>query len=394
MLTFARRRKNGTHEKPIMKSIRLSTPLQKHCKALLPLFATVMSVMTVASFYPTPAISAPSAKLTGTWGTILGSQTYIRIRPSTSTPVVAKVPRGTKLMAWGTYQGWYRVETTDHHFGWVHHNYLDVSNSSKLKELSHAKAKAACDRTDNTQVLYGSALQLRLYYAKYKAQGAVMGLKQMGEPLVATSHAKSKKLAAAAVVDHNASPSGVSTKSVLAALDTNIDSGAIDINDNYQVENIDPAKKPTPQKATRGGSPRDVVKWAKDSGRLAFGESVANSALSYRGMPYIFGAQSPSRGFDCSGLVSYVLRKKGLHPPRTSSAQARYGTPVSRSNLQPGDLVFFAGTYKRGVSHVGIYIGNNNFVHAASRGKGVRVDSLSTAYYKKHYHSARRPPAK
>lgn len=380
-----------------MKSIRLK-PLQKRCQSLLPLVATVMSVMTVASFYPTPAISAPSVKLKGTWGTILGSQTYIRIRPSTSTPVVAKVTRGTKVMAWGTYQGWYRVETTDHHFGWVHHDFLDVAESSKLKELSHAKAKAACDSSDNSQVLYGSALQLRLYYAKYKANGAAMGLKQMGEPLVATSHAKSKQLAPAVVVDSSASPSGVSSKTVLAALDTKVDSGAIDINSNYNVESIDPATKPaqktTTQKATRGGSPRDVVKWAKDNGRLAFGESVANSALSYRGMPYIFGAQSPSRGFDCSGLVSYVLRKKGLNPPRTSSGQAHYGTKVSRSDLKKGDLVFFAGTYKGGVSHVGIYIGNNNFVHAANPSKGVRVDSLSNSYYAKHYYGARRPPAK
>jgi len=381
-----------------MKLTRLKHPLQKRYHTLLPLVATVMSVMTVASFCPTPAISAPSVKLKGTWGTILGSQTYIRIRPSTSTPVVAKVPRSTKVMAWGTYQGWYRVETSDHHLGWVHHDYLDVPESSKLKELSHAKAKAACDSSDNTQVLYGSALQLRLYYTQYKAHGAVMGLQKMGQPLVAASHAQPQELAPAVVADSKNSPSGVSSKSVLAALDAKIDSGAIDINNNYNVQSIDPVKKsaakPAVKVATRGGSPRDVVKWAKDNGRLAFGESVANSALSYRGMPYIFGAQSPSRGFDCSGLVSYVLHKKGLHPPRTSSAQSHYGTPVSRSQLKPGDLVFFSGTYKGGVSHVGIYIGNNNFVHAANPSKGVRVDSLSSSYYAKHYHNARRPPAK
>jgi cell wall-associated NlpC family hydrolase len=376
-----------------MNSIQLKYPLQKRYLSLLPLAATVMSVMTVASFCPTPAFSAPSVKLTGTWGTILGSQTYVRIRPSSGSPNVAKVPRGTKVMAWGTYQGWYRVETTDHHFGWVHHDYLDVPNAGKLKELSHAKAKAACDSTDNSQVLYGSALQLRLYYAKYKAKGAVLGLQKMGAPLVATSHIKSQKLAAV-VDDDSASPSGVSSKSILAALDKTDDEAVIDINDNYKVQNIDPAKKPAAKTANRGGSPRDVIKWAKDNGRLAFGESVANSALSYRGMPYIYGAESPSRGFDCSGLVSYVLHKKGLHPPRTAAAQSHYGTPVSRSQLKPGDLVFFAGTYKGGVSHVGIYIGNNNFVHAANPSKGVRVDSLSSSYYAKHYYGARRPPAK
>jgi cell wall-associated NlpC family hydrolase len=377
-----------------MKFIRLKYPLHKRPQSLLPLVATVMSVMTVASFYPTPAISAPSVTLKGTWGTILGSQTYIRIRPSTSTPVVAKVSRGTKLMAWGTYQGWYRVETTDHHFGWVHHDFLKVPDASKLKELSHAKAKAACNNADDTQVLYGSPTQLRLYYTKYKARGAALGLQKMGEPLVAASHLKSQELAPAVIADHNASPSGVSSEAVLAALDTSHDSAAIDVNNNYNVQSIDPVKKAAPQKASRGGSPRDVIDWAKASGRLAFGESVANKALSYRGMPYIYGAESPSRGFDCSGLVSYVLHKKGLHPPRTAAEQAHYGTPVSRSQLKPGDLVFFAGTYKSGVSHVGIYIGNNNFVHAANPSKGVRVDSLSKSYYANHYYGARRPPAK
>lgn len=377
-----------------MKLIRLKHPLQKRRYSLLPLVATVMSVMTVASFCPKPAISAPSVKLKGTWGTILGSQTYIRIRPSTSTPVVAKVSRGTKLMAWGTYQGWYRVETTDHHFGWVHNDFLKVPDASKLKELSHAKAKAACNNADDTQVLYGSPTQLRLYYTKYKARGAALGLQKMGEPLVATSHIKSQELAPAVIADNSDSPSGVSSKAVLAALDTGSDSAAIDINNNYNVQSIDPAKKSVTKTASRGGSPRDVIDWAKASGRLAFGESVADKALSYRGMPYIYGAQSPSRGFDCSGLVSYVLHKKGLHPPRTAAEQSHYGTPVSRSQLKPGDLVFFANTDKRGVSHVGIYIGNNNFVHAANPSKGVRVDSLSKAYYARHYYGARRPPAK
>lgn len=371
-----------------MNFTRCKSPLQKPFLSLLPLAATVMSVMTVASFYPSVAISAPSVKLKGTWGTIIGSQTYIRVRPSSSTPVVAKVSHGTKVMAWGTYQGWYRVETTDNHFGWVHHDFLKAPDASKLQELSHAKATAACNKADDTQILYGSPTQLRIYYAKYKAKGALLGLKKAGAPLTVNTSLKPKSLAPAAVIASVASPSGVSSKTILAALDA--DSAAIDVNNNYNVQSL----KPAPKTATRGGSPRDVIKWAKDSGRLAFGESVANSALSYRGMPYIFGAESPSRGFDCSGLVSYVLHKKGLHPPRTASEQAHYGTSVSRSQLKAGDLVFFAGTYKGGVSHVGIYIGNNKFVHAANPSKGVRVDSLSSSYYAKHYYGARRPPAK
>ena len=220
----------------------------------------------------------------------------------------------------------------------------------------------------------------------------------MGQPLVATSHVESQKLASAALADNSGSPSGISSEAILAALNKNSDSSAIDINNNYNVQSLSSAKTADEKSAvnttSRGGSPRDVINWAKASGRLAFGGSIADKALSYRGMPYIYGAESPSHGFDCSGLVSYVLHKKGLHPPRTAAEQSHYGTPVSRSQLKPGDLVFFANTDKRGVSHVGIYIGNNSFVHAANPSKGVRVDSLSKPYYVNHYYGARRPPVK
>lgn len=137
----------------------------------------------------------------------------------------------------------------------------------------------------------------------------------------------------------------------------------------------------------RGGSPRDRFAGAKAS---RFGSGLASQALSYRGMPYIHGAASPSRGFDCSGLVYFMLRQRGLNPPRTAAGLASYGHPVSRIDLKPGDLVFFANTYKRGISHIGVYIGNNNFVHAATSRSGVRVDSLDAAYYRRKWYGARR----
>lgn len=147
---------------------------------------------------------------------------------------------------------------------------------------------------------------------------------------------------------------------------------------------------------SRGGSPRDYARYAArsatngvSSGTL-FGQTIARQALSYRGMPYRSGAASPNRGFDCSGLVYFLLRQRGYNPPRTSGAFASYGKPVARRAMRPGDIVLFANTYRRGVSHVGIYMGQGKFVHAASSGKGVRVDSLSSRYYANKFHSARR----
>lgn len=115
---------------------------------------------------------------------------------------------------------------------------------------------------------------------------------------------------------------------------------------------------------------------------------LVQTALACRGIRYSRGGTSRG-GFDCSGFTRYVFAKYGVSLPHSSAAQARMGTPVSRDELRPGDLVFFQ-TNRRGISHVGIYIGNNRFVHAATHGRGVTVDSLSSAYYASRYRGARR----
>lgn len=145
-------------------------------------------------------------------------------------------------------------------------------------------------------------------------------------------------------------------------------------------------------RTSRGGSPRDYMYGSattSTSGSL-FGQTMARQAMTYRGMPYISGAASPDRGFDCSGLVYYLLRQRGYNPPRTAAGMASFGQAVSRNELQSGDLILFANTYKRGISHVGIYIGEGKFVHAANHSKGVSVDSLNSKYYSSKYYSARR----
>jgi cell wall-associated NlpC family hydrolase len=88
---------------------------------------------------------------------------------------------------------------------------------------------------------------------------------------------------------------------------------------------------------------------------------------------YLYGATGPDR-FDCSGLTSFAYKAAGVSIPRTSKAQSTFGTPVSKANLQPGDLVFFYSP----VSHVGMYIGNGQMVHSSSAGKPVSVVSLDS----------------
>ncbi|AOV09273.1 endopeptidase Spr precursor [Sporosarcina ureilytica] len=107
-------------------------------------------------------------------------------------------------------------------------------------------------------------------------------------------------------------------------------------------------------------------------------DSLYKSASSYLGVPYKYGGTTSS-GFDCSGFTQAVFKNNGISIPRTTGQQYATGQAVSKSNLQAGDLVFFK-TGKSGVSHVGIYIGSNNFIHA-STSKGVMISSINDPYY-------------
>jgi cell wall-associated NlpC family hydrolase len=111
-------------------------------------------------------------------------------------------------------------------------------------------------------------------------------------------------------------------------------------------------------------------------------QKIVDTALSMQGTPYVWGGSS-SRGFDCSGLVQYAAASAGITVPRTSRVQATVGTPVSRADLQPGDLVFFYNP----VGHVGIYLGGGKMVHAPTSGDVVRVADVDRMW---GYNSARR----
>ena len=121
------------------------------------------------------------------------------------------------------------------------------------------------------------------------------------------------------------------------------------------------------------------------------GQEVADYAKQFVGYKYVYGASSPSKGFDCSGLTMYVYKQFGISLSHSATAQSKVGTKVSKSELKPGDLVFFTD-YKtgKGIGHVGIYIGNNNFVHASTEKTGVKTSSLTSGSYSKRYVTATR----
>jgi cell wall-associated NlpC family hydrolase len=122
------------------------------------------------------------------------------------------------------------------------------------------------------------------------------------------------------------------------------------------------------------------------------GQRLVARALELKGVPYVWGGESTS-GMDCSGLIYLLLLENGADasglPRRASTQMAGLGVEVSKEQLEPGDLVFFT-TYKAGASHVGVYLGDGDFVHASSAQGKVTISNMSEGYYKRRFVGARR----
>ncbi|MEG2985165.1 MAG: NlpC/P60 family protein [Peptostreptococcaceae bacterium] len=151
-------------------------------------------------------------------------------------------------------------------------------------------------------------------------------------------------------------------------------------NNNNSNTEEKPAQKPVEKPVEKPAPPVNNTNAAS---------AVVNLAYSKLGSPYVWGAEGPS-SFDCSGLTSYVFRNAaGVSLPRTSGAQYGAGTSVSKANLQAGDLVFFA-TGGGGISHVGIYVGGGQMIHAPQEGDVVKVSNINSSYWQNAYVGAKR----
>lgn len=147
---------------------------------------------------------------------------------------------------------------------------------------------------------------------------------------------------------------------------------------------------PTPPVLVEPSAPQSAVPPAPLPPLRAERSEALLQALLALGLDYRYGGNSPVTGFDCSGLVAHVYREAwGIRLPRNTLAQSESGIPVSLSELQAGDLVFY-DTLARPYSHVGIYLGDGRFVHAPKPGSRVRVESLKSAYWAQRFNGARR----
>ena len=151
---------------------------------------------------------------------------------------------------------------------------------------------------------------------------------------------------------------------------------------------------PLPALADETGNPPGFSQSTSRSadGVLGHAQEFALRALSFIGVRYKWGGNSPDTGFDCSGLIRYVYSQiTGQAQPRNANDLSQVGETVDRTELQPGDLVFF-NTLRKPFSHVGIYLGESRFLHAPSRGGSVEIVDMSQRYWQSRYNGARRLP--
>lgn len=143
--------------------------------------------------------------------------------------------------------------------------------------------------------------------------------------------------------------------------------------------------------AACGHTPRNPDNYYRTGPRdhSKIGKKVAKVASNMVGVKYRYGGNTPRRGFDCSGLVQYSYQRAGIRVPRNTRLQRLHSFRISYRQLRKGDLLFFNQLGRR-ASHVGIYVGNNRFIHAPSSGKRIRVSILTKAYWQRHLESIRR----
>ncbi|MBR2481881.1 MAG: C40 family peptidase [Oscillospiraceae bacterium] len=289
-------------------------------------------------------------------GTVTASSLRMRNGASTSNSVVMNLARNTVVSVLGESNGWYQVAYGGKS-GYVSGDYLTVANTAEgISTYGKVTGSSVNVRSDaGTDFAKVTAV-------KKGASVTVTGFKS-GWYQISVS-GKTGWIRSDYVDLYASRPSGTSSSAGGSS-----NSAASSIPAASAVSNG--------QTYTISSTVSDLIAYAK----------------SYLGVPYVYGGAS-ARGFDCSGYTMYIFKHFGINLPHSATSQLGYGIPVTREELQPGDLVFFRDTNysTKAASHVGIYIGNSQFIHATSSrgGKYVDIDSLNEAYHSRVFTVGRR----
>ncbi len=356
-------------------------------------------------------------------GTVTADSLNVRSSTNTSAEVITKVANGTELEIIASDGAWYKVKLSDGKEGYVSAQYVTpkqsvfgVVTASNL----FVRASTGTNAQAITTLPYGSVVELLAYdgaWYKIGYNGGKVGYASAQYISLDLSLAVSTPYTVygyinATYLNIRATTDTKSTSLALLPLGTCVEILASD-GLWYKVKtasgtegyasadyiSLTPVEEPEDSDVTNPATTKtdtaptsnvpDATAPVTDEMFLK-GQTIVAEAKKYLGRPYVWAAEGPN-SFDCSGFTMYVMNIFGIKLPHQSGMQYNYGFKVSKDNLIPGDLVFFSSKKTSGVAHVGIYVGDGNFIHASSgSAKSVTISSLSQNYYTQHYLGARR----
>lgn len=314
---------------------------------------SILLALSMATGMMTLGVSAKSGTITTYIGTVDASSLRLRSKPSTSAAILDTAQRGEYVIITGKTGAWYKV-SFDLTNGYMHESYLKTYTARNV-ELGYGRVTG-----NGVNIRSGPGTSYRtVTQADTGERAYIIGFNAQWYKVIFGDHI------------------GYIRSDYLELTQIPYENRDSQNTPLFFRDGRSTGVAPSASALQNGGSSTNVTR-----------QHIVSNAKKLLGTPYVWGGTSPS-GFDCSGFTQYVLGLSSITLPRTTTDQVKVGTYITKDQLQPGDLVFLQNTYRSGVSHVGIYIGDGKMIHASSS-KGVTTSSLSTSYYTRHYHSSRR----
>ena len=357
------------------------------------------------------ALSATASFANSNEGTVTADALNVRSGPSTSYSITTKLYKGDKVEILETSNGWHKIKASNGKIGWVSGDYIKVSSGS-TSQPSTSTTKATVTATSlNVRSGAGTSYSVITKLSKGTVvdvlESASNGWKKIKTSGGTTGWASGDYLTTGSAGNSSTdnSTSQTSYKATVNTDSLNMRKGAgtsysviTKLSNGTVVDVLESASNGWKKIKTSNGT----IGWVSGS-YLANGvveqtstpstnkvQAVIDLAHKQLGKPYVWGAEGPN-SFDCSGLIYYVYKNAaGITLPRTSSAQYSAGVAVSRSNLKEGDLIFSSTDGTGNITHVAIYVGDGQMIHAPRNGKNVEKVSISNSYWNKAYVGARR----
>ena len=357
------------------------------------------------------ALSATASFANSNEGTVTADALNVRSGPSTSYGITTKLYKGDKVEILETSNGWHKIKASNGKIGWVSGDYIKVSSGS-TSQPSTSTTKATVTATSlNVRSGAGTSYSVITKLSKGTVvdviESASNGWKKIKTSNGTTGWVSGDYLTTGSAGNSSTdnSTSQTSYKATVNTDSLNMRKGAgtsysviTKLSKGTVVDVLESASNGWKKIKTSNGT----IGWVSGS-YLANGvveqpstpstnkvQAVIDLAHKQLGKPYVWGAEGPN-SFDCSGLIYYVYKNAaGITLPRTSSAQYSAGVAVSRSNLKAGDLIFSSTDGTGNITHVAIYVGDGQMIHAPRNGKNVEKVSINNSYWNKAYVGARR----